>query len=80
MNWLAKITAVLSLLPAIIEAVKAVENLVPGSGQGASKLQAIREILEAVSDQAATLWPEIQKVIAVIVTLANKTGTFAKAP
>lgn len=79
MNWLAKITAVLSLLPAIIEAVKAVENLVPGSGQGASKLQAIREILEAVSDQAATLWPEIQKVIGILVNLFNKSGIFQKA-
>lgn len=79
MNWLDKITAVLKLLPAIIDAVKAVEALVPGSGQGASKLQAIREILEAISDQATTLWPEIQRVIAVIVALANKTGIFQKA-
>jgi hypothetical protein len=78
MSWLAKITAVLSLLPAIIEAVRAVENLVSDSGQGAAKLQAIREILEAVSDQAASLWPEIQKVIAIIVALANKTGVFPK--
>jgi len=78
MNWLEKITAVLKLLPAIIEAVKAVENLVSDTGQGAAKLQAIREILEAVSSQSATLWPEIQKVIAIIVALANKTGVFPK--
>ncbi len=78
MNWLEKITAVLKLLPAIIEAVKAVENLVSDTGQGAAKLQAIREILEAVSSQSATLWPEIQKVIAIIVGLANKTGVFPK--
>lgn len=78
MNWLEKITAVLKLLPAIIEAVKAIENLVSDTGQGAAKLQAIREILEAVSSQSATLWPEIQKVIAIIVGLANKTGVFPK--
>ena len=78
MNWLEKITAVLKLLPAIIEAVKAVENLVSDTGQGAAKLQAIREILEAVSSQSATLWPEIQKVIAIIFGLANKTGVFPK--
>ncbi len=78
MNWLEKITAVLKLLPAIIEAVKAVENLVSDTGQGAAKLQAIREILEAVSSQSATLWPEIQRVIAIIVALANKTGVFQK--
>ena len=78
MNWLEKITAVLKLLPAIIEAVKAVENLVSDTGQGAAKLQAIREILEAVSSQSAMLWPEIQKVIAIIVGLANKTGVFPK--
>ncbi len=78
MNWLEKITAVLKLLPAIIEAVKAVENLVSDTGQGAAKLQAIREILEAVSSQSATLWPEIQRVIAIIVALANKTGVFPK--
>lgn len=78
MNWLEKITAVLKLLPAIIEAVKAIENLVSDTGQGAAKLQAIREILEAVSSQSAALWPEIQKVIAIIVALANKTGVFPK--
>jgi hypothetical protein len=78
MNWLATVTTVLQLLPAIITAIKAIEEAIPGQGQGEMKLAAIREILEAASSQAATLWPTLEKAIGVLVGLFNKTGTFAK--
>jgi len=78
MNWLSTATALLQLLPAIIAAIKAIEEAIPGQGQGEAKLAAIREILESVSGQVSTLWPFIEKAISVLVSLFNKTGTFTK--
>ena len=78
MSWLSTATALLQLLPAIITAIKAIEEAIPGKGQGEMKLAAIREILESVSGQVSTLWPFIEKAISVLVSLFNKTGTFTK--
>lgn len=78
MNWLTTVTTVLQLLPAIITAIKAIEEAIPGQGQGEQKLAAMREILEAASSQASTLWPTLEKAIGILVGLFNKTGTFAK--
>ncbi len=78
MNWLSTATALLQLLPAIITAMKALEEAIPGKGQGEMKLAAIREILESTSGQVQMLWPYIEKAISVLTTIFNKTGTFAK--
>ncbi len=78
MSWLSTATALLQLLPAIITAIRAIEEAIPGNGQGEAKLAAIREILESVSGQVVTLWPYIEKAISVLVGLFNKTGTFTK--
>ena len=78
MNWLTTATPLLQLLPAIITAIKAIEEAIPGKGQGEAKLAAIREILESVSGQVLTLWPFIEKAIGVLVALFNKTGVFSK--
>lgn len=78
MSWLSTATAILQLLPAIITAIKAIEEAIPGKGQGEMKLAAIREILESVSGQVSSLWPFIEKAISVLVSLFNKTGTFTK--
>jgi len=79
MNWITQLTTILNLLPAIITAIKAIEEAIPGQGQGEQKLAAIREILEAVSSQAGALWPQIQTVIGILVGLFNRTGIFQKA-
>lgn len=78
MNWITQLTTILNLLPAIITAIKAIEEAIPGQGQGEQKLAAIREILEAVSSQAGALWPQIQTVIGILVSLFNRTGVFPK--
>lgn len=78
MNWLTSVTTVLQLLPSIITAIRAIEEAIPGNGQGEAKLAAIREILESVSGQVSSLWPFIEKAISVLVGLFNKTGTFTK--
>jgi len=74
-----KLIIILKLLPAIIAAVKAIEEAIPAAGKGAEKLQAVREIIEAVDQAAGTLWPQIASVIATVVGLLNTTGVFKKA-
>ena len=69
---------ILQLIPALITAIKAIEEAVPGSGQGEQKLAAIRQILEAVDSGVAKTWPTISSVIGVLVNLFNATGTFKK--
>jgi hypothetical protein len=74
-----KLLIILKLLPAIVTAIKAIEEAVPGAGKGAEKLAAVREIVETVDAAAAALWPQIAAVVSVLVGLMNKTGVFGKA-
>ena len=45
-----------------------------GQGQGEAKLTALREMLEAIDGGFEKAWPTIQKIVAVLVALFNKTG------
>jgi hypothetical protein len=72
------ISIVLSLIPALIAAIKAIEDAIPGQGQGELKLAAVREIIETVYGQAFDLWPTLKNVIGVLVATFNKTGVFTK--
>jgi len=78
MNWIAIAKAILMLIPAIIEAIKAIEAAFPNSGQGAEKLALIREIIEPINEEAQTNWPFIEKAISAIVNFFNKVGIFKK--
>lgn len=69
---------ILKLLPAIIEAIKAIENSLPGQTAGEAKLALLREILEAVDQSTQQLWPAISKVVEVLVKAFNTTGVFQK--
>jgi len=75
---IAIIAAILQLIPALIAAVKAIEEAIPGQGKGEQKLAAIRAIVEQVSDEAIKLWPTLEKVIGILVTTFNATGVFKK--
>lgn len=66
------------LLPIIIQVIKAVEEAIPGKGQGEAKLAAVREMLELVYEKTDDFWPEISKLIGVLVKMFNATG-WAKA-
>lgn len=70
------IIIIVQLLPALIAAIKAIEEAIPGQGQGEAKLAAVRGIIEAVDAGYKGLWPQIQPVIGVLVGLFNKTGAF----
>lgn len=69
-----KIIFIFKLLPAIIQAVKALEDAMPEAGKGPEKLQALREMLEQVDASVAAMWPQISGVISVLVKLFNKNG------
>ena len=73
-----KLFLVIKLLPVIIEALKAIENAIPGEGKGEQKLSALRGVLEAVDGSLKDLWPSIEKVVGVLVNVFNNTGVFKK--
>ena len=85
MQYIIIIRTVLALLPTIIDAIKALEGAFPVAGQGAAKLQALRNIIASAYEIAADatlsfdkLWPAIQSAISAVVSLANATGLFKK--
>lgn len=72
------VITILNLIPAIIAALKAIEEAIPGTGQGEQKLAAVRQVLEIADGSIAKLWPQLQQVISVLVNLFNTTGVFKK--
>ena len=84
-NYIAIIKLVLSLLPLILDTVKAVEAALPQSGQGAQKLALVRVTLQAAFDAAGNavasfeqVWPALEKTIAAVVGVFNTAGVFKK--
>lgn len=77
---------VLSLFPAIIEAVRAIEAALPQGGAGTAKLDAVRTTLQGAYSiaqnaevQFENVWPAISAAVGAAVTLFNSTGLFKKA-
>jgi hypothetical protein len=64
---------IIALVPALINAIKAIEDAVPGSGLGQQKLEALRQILVAADEKINDLWPKLQGIIGILVTLFNGT-------
>ena len=69
---------IVALIPALIQLIKEIEAVFPQSGQGAAKLTAIRQIIEATYSGLAEIWPVLEKVVAALVGLFNSTGVFGK--
>ena len=81
MKWLKIARAVLLLIPAIITAIKALEEAIPGEGEGEKRLIALRKILEAAYggvDNALLsfedIWPALSVTVATLVTTFNTVG------
>jgi hypothetical protein len=70
---------ILSIIPAIIAAIRAIEAAVPDSGQGKQKLDAVIAIIEAADESVKKLIPQFSAVIGIIVNLFNVTGVFKKS-
>jgi hypothetical protein len=78
MNAFTILSTVLQLIPAIIAAIKAIEEAMPGEGKGELKLRAIREIIEVSYDKASAIWPSVEKTIGILVGMFNGVGVFHK--
>jgi hypothetical protein len=72
------IIAVLQLLPAIIAAVRTVEEAIPLPGQGKAKLDLIIGIIQDTGEDVGAILPLITKTIARIVGTFNAIGIFKK--
>jgi hypothetical protein len=80
--------AVLKLLPAILEAVRAVESAIPLPGQGKKKLDLVLDVIKSVYETSTSLAKEVSfeklvalvvPMIAKIVDLHNELGLFQKS-
>ena len=69
---------VVKLLPVIIEAIKAIEAAVPGQGNGEQKLAALRGILEVLDSGIVAIWPQVSKVVGILVEAMNRTDSMPK--
>ena len=69
---------IISKIPEISDAIKAVETMYPEGGKGAAKLEAVRGILETLDAAYKDLWPKVQALVAVLVTFFNVVGLFKK--
>jgi hypothetical protein len=78
MGSLQTLRTVLTLLPAIIDAIKAIEAAIPDQGKGEQKLAALRGIIAASYEQAAAIMPIVERVISVLVDTFNAVGVFRK--
>lgn len=85
MKYLEIAKLVLALFPVLISAIKAVEEAIPGQGNGEQKLAMVRGVLENafkvatdVTVQFEALWPALAGVIGSVVTAFNSSGIFKK--
>ena len=60
------ILTIFKLLPAIIAAMKTLEEIIPGTGKGEEKLAALRAMLEAIDTDVSKLWPQMSPVITIL--------------
>ncbi|MCL2829445.1 MAG: hypothetical protein FWD77_01755 [Betaproteobacteria bacterium] len=85
MKFIETAKTLLLILPSLIEAIRAVENLFPESGQGAAKLAMVRAMISAAWERATDItglfesaWPSIESAINGIVSVFNSFGWFKK--
>lgn len=74
---------VASLIPVIVQAIKAIEEAIPDKGQGAQKLTIIRTMVEQAFgqiEQASVafqdVWPIVESTVGGFVKLFKSTGLF----
>jgi hypothetical protein len=85
MQFISILKLIISLLPLLIDAIKAIEEAVPGQGKGEQKLATIRTAVESAYGVATedlpkfeVLWAAVQKTINGLVCVFNSSGVFKK--
>ena len=83
MKLLSIIRTIVALLPMLIEAIKAAEEAIPGTGKGEQKLVLVRGMLQAAYEAATDVentfeevWPALNKTINTVVTSLKAAGLF----
>ena len=83
MAWLENIKLVLSIFPALINAIKTIEASIPVESKGGDKLLLLKNMLQATFENSTKavstfeeVWPMLQSVIVSIVNAFNATGVF----
>jgi len=69
---------ILQMFPAIIAAIKSLEEFLPAEGQGKVRLDVIRQVIEITYEASKEIWPFIEKTIEILVKAANSLGVFGK--
>lgn len=77
---MAAIINILTLIPALIAAIKAIEEALPLSGQGKAKADMVLSVVKTASDKGAELATSgmLQKIIDIVVNFFNAAGAFKK--
>lgn len=78
MSAIATITTVLSLIPTILDIIKAVEAQIPETGKGKEKLEFVKNVLTTVYPQVVEIWGMVEKIVTASVNLYNATRSFQK--
>lgn len=85
MNFISILKLIITLLPSIIDAVKAIEAAIPDGGKGDEKLKLIEKVLSTTYEQSTKsfgtfeqVWPVLSSTVNSVVNLFNSTGTFKK--
>lgn len=83
MNFFTILKLIISLLPQIIEIVKALETAIPAGGKGQDKLNALQEVLQTIYANSDVgdlknisfdkLWSIVNGVTCTVVKLFNTT-------
>ncbi|MGJ0515157.1 MAG: hypothetical protein ACR65O_05320 [Methylomicrobium sp.] len=85
MKFLSILKLVVSILPLLIDAIKSVEDAIPGVGKGEAKLAAVRSAMESsykvstdVQASFEEVWPVMENTVGGIVKGFNAAGVFKK--
>lgn len=70
------LVAILQLLPAIISAVKAIEEALPISGKGKEKLDLVLGLVGDLGEDANALKGPVEKAVGRVVSMFKATGVF----
>jgi hypothetical protein len=83
MQWIENLKLVLSIFPALINAIKTIESAIPVESKGGDKLSLLKDVLQTTFDNSTKtvntfeqVWPMLQSVIMSIVNAFNATGVF----
>lgn len=69
---------ILETVKSIIVMVKAVEAALPESGKGPEKLAAVKLMLSEAIEDIEAKWPQIEKIVNILVWIYNQRGVFKK--